>query len=201
MLTSYQKMLVNDLSSPNSYGKPLLGWDGRIEFFRSPAAPPAAEPLAADLAATFIENSYFLVRINRVVTVYRGFETAGLRAPFGVDHPSFIHGLTPHRKPGRPDGWWWSPGRPSMAIDDLRPSDMHRGEHRDSNAVKLKWNRLDVYLESELLPGELVYVGRAAPQQESALYGGAKYSGGGTQFRLTRSPLQALPRLKQYRSA
>ena len=88
-----------------------------------------------------------------------------------------------------------------MAIDDLRPSDMHRGEHRDSNAVKLKWNRLDVYLESELLPGELVYVGRAAPQQESALYGGAKYSGGGTQFRLTRSPLQALPRLKQYRSA
>jgi hypothetical protein len=53
-------------------------------------------------------------------------------------------------------------------------------------------HRSDYYLESELPVGAFVYVGRAAPQQESALYGGKKYGGRGTQFRLTEPPAKAL---------
>ena len=79
-----------------------------------------------------------------------------------------------------------------MAIDDMRLPDTDRSEHRDSAAIQLEWNRIDYYLESELPAGALVYVGRAAPQQESALYGGKKYGGRGTQFRLTEPPAKAL---------
>jgi hypothetical protein len=68
------------------------------------------------------------------------------------------------RKPGKPDGLWWTPARPSMAIDNMHLPDMHRSEHRDSAAIKLEWNRIDYDLESELPVGALVYVGRAAPQ-------------------------------------
>jgi hypothetical protein len=45
-------------------------------------------------------------------------------------------------------------------------------------AVKLEWNRTDYYLESSLPVGVLVYIGSAALQQESTVYGGTKYSGG-----------------------
>ena len=86
-----------------------------------------------------------------------------------------------------------------MAIDDLKLSGMHRAEHRSNSAIKLEWNRLDYYLESELPVGSLVYVGRAAPQQESAAYGGKKLGGGGFQFRLTQAP-ETLPWMKRYRA-
>ena len=75
---------------------------------------------------------------------------------------------------------------------------MHRSEHRDSAAIKLEWNRIDYYLQSDLPLGALVYVGRAAPQQESALYGGKKYGGGAIQFRLTVSPERAFRSMKRY---
>lgn len=102
-----------------------------------------------------------------------------------MDHPSFYMNLVNQRHPGTPDGRWWSPGRPSKSIDNLRLSDMHRAEDRDNPAVLTEWNRLDYYLEADLPIGSLVYVGRAAPQQESTLYGGKRYAGGGFQFRLT----------------
>jgi len=75
-----------------------------------------------------------------------------------------------------------------MSIDDLKLSSMHRVEDRANSAIKLEWNRLDFYLEADLPAGSLIYVGRAAPQQESAAYGGKRYGGGGYQFRLTASP-------------
>jgi hypothetical protein len=99
------------------------------------------------------------------ITLYHGFETAGLRAPFGEDHPSYILGLLKERNPSRPDGRWWTPQRPSASIDNLGLSDLHRGEDRDSSAITLKWNRLDRYAEGQLAGGSLVYVGRAAPQK------------------------------------
>ena len=198
MLTNYQKMLVADLSGANSYGAPLVGWKGQTEFLRNNGAPRQPGALGANLASTFVEDVYVLLRTQRAVRVYRGFETAGLKAPFGIDHPSFIHGVLAQRKPGTPDGLWWTPARPSMAIDGIRLPDMHRSEHRDSAAIKLEWNRIDFYLEGELPAGALVYVGRAAPQQESALYGSKKYGGGGIQFRLTTTPDVAFQWLKRY---
>jgi hypothetical protein len=198
MLTNYQQMLITDLTGPNSYGTPLVAWKGQTEFFRAVAAPPQPGALPPDLAGTFVDTVYILLRTARTVRVYRGFETLGLKAPFGVDHPSFIQGLLSHRNPGKPDGLWWTPARPSMAIDNMRMSDMHRAEHRDGAAIKLEWNRIDFYLEGDLPAGVLVYVGRAAPQQESVAYGGKAYGGGAFQFRLTAPPQQILKFLKQY---
>jgi hypothetical protein len=88
-----------------------------------------------------------------------------------------------------------------MVIDNMKMSDMHRAEHREGAAIKLEWNRVDFYLEGELSAGVLVYVGRAAPQQESAAYGSKKYGGGAFQFRLTAPPQQVLKSLKQYVAA
>jgi hypothetical protein len=197
MLTNYQKMLLQDLTSPTSYGTPLVGWKGQFEYHRAPTAPPAP-PLSPDLAKTFVEETYFLLRTQRTVTLYRGFETKGLQAPFGMDHPSFYRNLVSQRKPGTPDGWWWSPARPSKSIDNLGFSEMHRAEDRDNPALLTEWNRLDYYLEADLPIGSLVYVGRAASQQESALYGGRKYAGGGFQFRLTAPPDQAFRSMKRH---
>src|SRR5208282_6582364 len=102
--------------------------------FRAAGAPPLPGPLTGNLPATFVEQSYFLVRTNRAVTVYRGYETRDgdprLRAPFGKDHPSIVQGLVQSRHPGTEKGWWWTPARPSLAIDDLRLSDLHYGEPR-----------------------------------------------------------------------
>jgi len=197
MLSNYQKTLLNDLTSRTSYGMPLIGWRGQVSFYKAPTAPLIPGSLG-DLAKTFVEETYFLLRTQRIVTVYRGFETKGLQAPFGMDHPSFVRGLVSQRKPGTPDGWWWSSTRPSKSIDSLGLSDMHRSEDRDNPAVLLEWNRLDYYLEADLPVGSLVYVGRAAPQQESALYGGKRYGGGGIQFRLTVPPEQAFRSMKRY---
>ena len=85
-----------------------------------------------------------------------------------------------------------------MEIDDLKLPAAQREQHRADAAIKLEWNRLDFYLESELPMGSLIYVGRAAPQQETAAYGGKRYGGGGYQFRLTDSPDRALPWIKRY---
>jgi hypothetical protein len=198
VLTKYQRMMLEDLSEPNSYGQPLIGWIGHIEFYRRPEAPTQPTALTVDLAETFVDQVYFLVSIQRIVRVYRGFETAGLRAPYGEDHPSFIHGLVQSRCPGTHDGLWWTPARPSKSVDRLHLSEMHRAEDRTNSAVTLTWNRLDFYLEAELRPGSLVYVGRTAPQQERALYGSGWYSGGAMQFRITVAPQQAFLWMKRY---
>jgi len=201
MLTPYQKMLLEDVGAPEGYGTPLAGWKGQQQFFKGPPDPVHLTPLAPDLAQTFVEWVYILLRTKRNILVYRGFETAGLDAPYGKDHPSYFFNLVSLRKPGTPDGLWWTPSRPSMEIDNLRLASMHREQHRDNAAIKLEWNRLDIYLEGELPRGSLVYVGRAAPQQETAAYGGKRYGGGGYQFRLTESPNSALRHMKSYTSA
>lgn len=48
--------------------------------------------LSQSIANTFVEQFYLLISTNRFIKLYRGFETAGLRAPFGKDHPSYIWG-------------------------------------------------------------------------------------------------------------
>jgi len=128
VLTPYQTLLLGDLRGPDSYGVPLVGWKGQIEFLRSPGAPAQPGPLSARDASTFVEEVYILLRTQRVVQLYRGYETAGLKAPFGIDHPSFVQGLLAKRDPGTPDGQWWSPARPSMAIDNMRLPDADRSE-------------------------------------------------------------------------
>jgi hypothetical protein len=49
--------------------------------------------------------------------------------------------------------------------------------------------------------GSIVYVGRAAPQQKSALYGGKRHGDGGFQFRLTVPPEQVFRSMKRYTTA
>ncbi len=198
MLTPYQQMLLKDVGAPDGYGTPLAGWKGQQQFFKGPPDPTRLTALTPDLAQTYVEGVYILLRTKRKILIYRGYETAGLEAPFGRDHPSFLRNLVSQRRPGTPDGWWWTPARPSMEIDDLRLPAMQREQHRADAGIKLEWNRLDFYLESELPLGSLIYVGRAAPQQETAAYGGKRYGGGGYQFRLTDSPDRALPWMKRY---
>lgn len=199
VLSPYQKMLLEDVGGPDGYGSALIAWKGQQEFFRSGTPGAVGTPLTLDLALTFVEQVYVLVRTSRKISIYRGYETAGLDAPYGRDHPSYWRNLLTQRRPGRPDGLWWTPSRPSMEIDNLKLAGMHRAEHRNNAAIKLEWNRLDYYLESELPIGSLVYVGRAAPQQESAAYGGKRLGGGGFQFRLIQSP-ESLPWVKRYRA-
>lgn len=198
MLTPYQQMLLNDVGTPNGYGTPMAGWKGQQQFFKGPQDTNGLAALTQDLAHVFVEETYILLRTRRQILIYRGYETAGLEAPFGKDHPSYFRNLLSQRRPGTPDGLWWTPARPSMAIDDLRLPSIDREQHRDGSAIKLEWNRLDFYLESELPIGTLIYVGRAAPQQEIAAYGGKRLGGGGHQFRLTESPDRALPWMKRY---
>jgi len=199
MLTPYQKTLLEDVSGPTGYGSALIAWKGQLEFFKSKAPGTVGTALTTNLASTFVDQVYVLLRTSRKISIYRGYETADLDAPFGKDHPSYVRHLLRERKPGRPDGLWWTPSRPSMEIDELKLPEMHRAEHRSNSAIKLEGNRLDYYLESEVPVGSLIYVGRAAPQQESAAYGGRKYGGGGFQFRLTQPP-ETLPWMKRYKA-
>jgi hypothetical protein len=202
MLTNSQQMMISDFTGRQGYGRLLIGWKGRSEIFKDASGPPTSlGPLDPDVANTFVEQSYFLLMTLRPINLYRGFETAGLQAPYGRDHPSYILNLLTQRKPGRPDGRWWTSRRPSASIDDLKLPDLHRGEDRDGAAVTREWNRLDFYIEGELPIGSHVYVGRAAPQQESALYGGQRYSGGAIQFRLPESPDRMLRNFKQHAAA
>jgi hypothetical protein len=199
MLTPYQELLLGDVGAPETgYGTPLAGWTGQQPFFKGPPDPSPLGALTPDLALTFVGGVYILLRTKRSITVYRGYESAGLQAPFGKEHLSYIRGLVSQRRPGKPDGLWWTPARPSMKIDNLRLASMHREQHRANSAIKLEWNRLDFYLESELPTGSLIYVGRVAPQQEAAAYGSAKYGGGGYQFRLTDSPERVLRWMRRY---
>lgn len=198
MLSAFQESLFQDLKGPSSYGAPLVGWKEQTEFFRAKTAPAHPGALPMGLPGTFIQQTYFLVRTTRPVTVYRGYETEGLKAPFGDDHPSFFRGLVSSRNPGKPDGRWWTPARPTLSIENLHLSEMHRVAPRAGAAVTKEWNRLDYWLEAELPPSALIYVGRASPQQEKAAYGGGKYGGGDFQFRLTESPEVAFRWMKRY---
>ncbi len=198
MASDYQNSLFQDLSQLTSYGKPLVGWRNQTEIFRATGAPVTHGALPPKLADTFIEKLYFLVRTARAIRVYRAYETAGLTAPFGKDHPSFLRGLVASRDPGKPDGLWWTPARPSLAIENMGLSSMHRDGPRAGAAVELEWNRMDYWIEAELPPGALIYVGRAAPQQETAAYGGRKLSGGDFQFRLTQPPDVAFTSMRRH---
>lgn len=198
MLSSFQKLMTEDIGGPNGYGQILVGWTGQSDFVKNTKAAAPLGPLVKDLVNTFVDGTYFLISTQRPVTLYRGFETTGLTAPYGKDHASFISQVLAKRNPGTPDGHWWSSRRPSASIDDLRLADLHRSEDRDSLAITLKMNRLDYYLEGSLPPGSLVYVGRAAPQQEDALFGRQLYCGGGMQFRLPLPPGRMLRDFKTH---
>ena len=202
MLSGFQESLFQELKSPFGYGSVLVGWKGQTELLRSSDAPAHPGPLRpepdGDLTLSFIQQTYFLVRTTRSVTVYRGYETAGLKAPYGKDDQSFILGLVSTRKPGRPDSRWWTPARPTLAIESLGLSDMHAAEPRARLAVTKKWNRLDYWLEADLRPGTLVYVGRASAQQDEAAYGSGRYGGGDFQFRLIDAPKDTFRWMKRH---
>ena len=77
-------------ASRGGYGNIAGRLNGPAEFLKTPGAALRPGALARNLASTFKEKVYILVKLQRAVRVYRGFETAGLQAPFGRDHPSFI---------------------------------------------------------------------------------------------------------------
>ena len=114
MLTRYQQELLKDVGAPSDgYGEPLAAWKGSQLFFKSDRATGVLTPLPADLAATFVEGVYILLKTKRSISVYRGYETKGLEAPFGKEHASFVQSLVSKRLPGKPDGMWWTPSRPA----------------------------------------------------------------------------------------
>jgi hypothetical protein len=199
-MTDYQKDLLSTVSGPDGYGDALAAWKGQKEIQR-PVAGVTLGPLPAAMASAFVDETYVLVKLRRYVTVYRGYETANLKAPLGVDHPSFYLGLLSSRFPGKPDGMWWSPARPSLSIDNLGLSSLHRADDRDRLAIKLEWNRLDFYIEGRLAPGTLVYAGRTAPQQDVAAYGGNRYGGAAMQFRLTAPSAQVVQHITTYKAS
>ena len=202
MLTPDEQLLLKDVgATPGGYGTPLIAWKNQLQVFKGPPYTGLLGALPMHLAQTFMGGFYVLLKTKRPISIYRGYETEGLEAPFGKDHPSFIRNLVSSRNPGKPDGFWWTPARPSMAIDSLKLSSMHRSQHQANSAIKSEWNRLDYYLESELPIGSTIYVGRAAAQQESAAYGAARLGGGGFQFRLTEPSEKILPWLRRYASA
>jgi hypothetical protein len=198
MLTSFQQSLLSELQHRDGYGQPLMGWNGGLVIFRGPGGLQPAGTLEPMHWLCFIQNTYFLVKTTRPVSVYRGYETPGLKAPYGTDHPSFYLSLVKNRNPAKADGRWWSPARPALAIDDLGASSADRSSARSGSAIARAWNRLDYWIEAELPVGALVYVGRASPQQDQLAYGGARYGGGDFQFRLREDPETAFRWMKRY---
>lgn len=198
MLTKYQADLVQDV---RGYGGPLAGWKGQTEIFRAHGAPAHPDALLDPKHLdSFVERTYFLIVTARVIKLYRGCERGGLKAPYGMDHPSFWLGLVTKRNPATPDGCWWSPMRPGVAIDNLHLPSWQREQARADIGVKKEWSRLDFWIEADLRCGSLVYIGRTAPQKETAMYGGGEYHGGAIQFRLTEQPEIAFLSMTKYDS-
>lgn len=198
MLTAYQQTLLSDLLSHSSYGTPLIGWKDGLVIFRANGDLPPIGALEPTHWPCFVQSTYFLLKTTRPVSVYRGYETPGLKAPYGTDHPSFYLSLVRHRNPAKPDGRWWSPARPALAIDSLGASSAARASARRGSAIAKEWNRLDYWIEAVLPIGALVYVGRASPQQDQLAYGGGCYGGGDFQFRLREDPETAFRWMKRY---
>ena len=148
MLTPYQQMLLKDMSEPEGYGTPLAGWKGQQQFFTGPPSPARLTALTSDLAQTFVEGVYFLLRTKRKISIYRGYETEGLEAPFGRDHASFLRNIVSQRRPGTPDGLWWTPARPSPGIDNLSWAAARIAKTSSDAAIKLEWSRPDFILRA-----------------------------------------------------
>ena len=65
MLTRYQQELLKDVGAPDGYGEPLAGWKGSQLFFKSDRATRLLTALSAELAATFVEGVYILLKTKR----------------------------------------------------------------------------------------------------------------------------------------
>lgn len=169
---------------------PLImhAWKGTRELEATPNAPGLG-PLPLDDILNFTSYVYALVKTDRQITVYRFYETANLRAPYGEQHNSFIFGQASNRNPARRLGAWWTPYRPGLTIDRLGYTDDYRKGDRASIAVKKEWNRFDYCIEAELVQGSLIYIGRTARQIENPSFETDRgrtilYSGGAIQFKL-----------------
>jgi hypothetical protein len=172
------------------YGSLLRAWEGAREIGSAPV-PVFHGPLPMHDARKFTLSVHSLLRIERPVVVYRFYETAGLLAPFGQDHPSYVSGAVRRRVPAGKLGGWWSPRRPSLMIDGLGHSSDQRQEDRRVLGVNREWNRFDTCVEATLVPGSLVFAGRTAPQAEDRAFetdqGRTIFHRGGTmQFLLVR---------------
>ena len=67
MLTPYQEMLLTDVGAPNGYGTPLAGWKDEQRFFGGPPDPAPLKTLSPDLAQTFVDRVYTLLRTKRKI--------------------------------------------------------------------------------------------------------------------------------------
>jgi hypothetical protein len=144
--------LVRDGKVEDITMKPLSTVDAAI----------AIKPLSSVDAAKFMANTYCLLRTTRELKVYRGYETPRKKK---AHKGSFI--LEESDEQAKRMGRWWSLYRPTLLIESLGlPSDLRQG-YREFNAIKMKWNRLDVVMECALVRGSIVYLGRTAGQSEA----------------------------------
>jgi hypothetical protein len=183
MLTSPE--LLEDI---RGYGTILRAWKGTRDL-ESVAHAPGPGPLPFDDVLKFTSYVYALVKTDRQILVYRFYETADLRAPYGEQHNSFTFGQVSNRHPAQRMGRWWTPSRPGLTIDRLGYSDDHRKGDRATIAVKKEWNRFDYCVEAELVQGSLIYAGRTAMQNENRSFETDRgrtitYGGGAIQFKL-----------------
>jgi hypothetical protein len=115
-------------------------------------------PQFASEAVNFVHSLYAFVRTQRPITIYRayGHET---------------------RASARMLGRYWSPARPSLAIDRLGYPSMHN-RFRQDQAVLREWNPMLDVVEAELAVGAEIFVGRTASKQSR----NERFGGGNLQF-------------------
>jgi len=144
----------------SGYGLIAYVAEGRQIVSRGPAWTGEEPWLMTSTAATFLGSLYAFVRTTRDITIYR------------------FHGVDP-RAEARMLGSWWSPRRPSLAIDDLGYASWHN-QSRAGAAVKNEWNPMSEVAEARLYSGSPVFVGRIALVQD----GSRRLGGGDIQFLL-----------------
>ena len=186
MLTSRE--LIEDCAG---YGTVLRAWTLDREIMSSQSTPNPHPALGIDDAQKFVQSTYAIIQTKTPRVVYRFYETADLRAPYGEDHPSAKNGMAQKRAPAKMLGGWWSPFRPSLLIDGLGYSSVHKAEVRFNIAVAKEWNRMDYCVEAVLRENSFVYAGRVASQYENRAFETDEgrtilYGGGAMQFLLVR---------------
>jgi len=144
------------------YGHAELQADARgyglVLYVAQGSTGTVPHPQFSPYASTFLHGLYAFVRTHRPITVYRAF---------GHDPTASARMLAR----------FWSPARPSLAIDRLGYASAHN-RLREQQSVLRRWNPLSEVVEAELAAGTEIFLGRTGKQES----GGERYAGGDIQF-------------------
>jgi hypothetical protein len=140
------------LDDARGYGTVVALYEGGRPLHVERVSAPL-DPLGPALANTFMARRYCQILSGQIPHLYRAWDTNEARRYLATSAGPPPKGAL---MLGRGiDGTWFSPMRPTHAID-----------YRASAALKHDWNRADFILEGSLMGGASIYVGRAGPQTE-----------------------------------